>query len=90
MVKNLNFLPNVDFDSSKEASWCTERNAKNHRSLPSIVTEKIKKNPQNVPKMDFFGKFEFFGGFFLIFSVCLRHRPSGAVFFRPLIGPQIT
>ena len=43
MAKNLNSLLNVDFDSSKEASWGNERNAKNNKSLPSTVTEEIKK-----------------------------------------------
>ena len=69
MVKNLKFFWNVDFDSSKEASWGTERNTENHRSLPSIVTEKIKKNLKKLkcsPKMLVFGTFWLF---FLIFSL---------------------
>ena len=65
MVKNLRLFLNVDFDSSKEASWGTERNAKNHRSLPSTITEKIKKNLQ---KCMFW---ENFWCFFLIFSVTI-------------------
>ena len=67
--KSFFFFPNVDFDSSKETSWCTERNAKNHRSLPSTVTGKIKKNLQKIrisKKMSIFGTFWWF---FLIFSV---------------------
>ena len=68
-MKNLIFFPNVDFDSSKEVSWCTERNAKNHRSLPSTVTEKIKKKHQNVPKMDIFWEICIFWRVFMIFSI---------------------
>ena len=64
MMKNLKNFWNVDFDSSKEASWGTERNAENHRSLPSIVTEiklrKTSKMQKNPPKMPFLGHF---GGF---------------------------
>ena len=48
------WIQTFDFDSSKEASWGTERNAKKHRSLPSTLTEKIKKHHQNVPKTAFF------------------------------------
>ena len=60
MVNNLKKIPNFDFDSSKEASWGTERNAKNHKSLPSTVTEKIKKNHQNVQTNCIFGGFSWF------------------------------
>ena len=59
MVKNLKKFRNANFDSSKEASWGTERNAKNHKSLSSTVTEKIKKKHQNVPKTGYFGKIGF-------------------------------
>ena len=46
-MENLIYFLNVDFDSSKEASLGTEHNAKNHRSLPSAVTEKVtKKSPK--------------------------------------------
>ena len=37
---------NVEFDSLKEVSWGTERNAKKHKSLPNTFTDKIKKNHQ--------------------------------------------
>ena len=90
MVNNLKKIPNFDFDSSKEASWGTERNAKNHKSLPSTVTEKIKKNHQNIPKTEIFGKKLHFWRFFLIFSVtvlgkdlwffALRSVPQDAAF----------
>ena len=64
MVKNLLKILNVNFDCSKEASWGTERKAKNHRSLQSTVTEKIKnKTPKNAnfpQKCPFGGHF---GGF---------------------------
>ena len=42
---------------------------KNHRSLPITVTEKIKKNHQNVPKIDIFLEIRIFLRFFLIFPV---------------------
>ena len=57
------------FDSSKEAYWGTERNAKNHKYLLSTVTEKIKKNHQNVPKTGILGGNLHYWRFFLIFSV---------------------
>ena len=44
MGKNCENRLIVDFDSSKEASSCTECNAKNLSSLQSTVFEKIKKN----------------------------------------------
>ena len=69
MVKNLKFFLNVGFDSLKEASWGTECNAKNRRSLLSTVYEKIKKNLQKCkfpPKMPVIGTFWWF---FFIFSV---------------------
>ena len=64
MVKNLKLFRNVDFDSSKEASGGTERNAKNHRGLPSIVTEKIKKKH---PKMQIFHQNARFWDILLVF-----------------------
>ena len=36
----------VDLDSTKEASWCTECNAKKLSAWQSTVLEKIKKNLQ--------------------------------------------
>ena len=53
MMKNLIFFLNVDFDSSKEASWDTERKARNHRSLLSTVAEKIMNNLILVVFLDF-------------------------------------
>ena len=50
----------VDFDSPKKESWCTECNAKNLSSLQSTVSEKIKKNCQKYP---FFQNIVFFGSF---------------------------
>ena len=41
------------FDSSKEASGCTDYNAKNLNSLQCAVAEEIKKNPK---KFQFFQK----------------------------------
>ena len=76
-MKNLIFFLNVDFDSSKEVSWCTERNAKSHRSLPSTVTENIKKNLQKMQisqKMSIFGTFWWF---FFIFSVTVLGKDLG-------------
>ena len=43
MVKNLKKCLITVFDSSKEASGCTERNTKNPSSWRSMVSEKIKK-----------------------------------------------
>ena len=90
MVKKIKYFPNVDFDSSKEVSWDTERNAKNHMSLLSIFTEKIKKKYQNIPKMVIFWENFIFEGLFFIFSVTvlgrelwyfvLRSVPHGASF----------
>ena len=40
------FLGMFNFDSSTELFWDTDCNAKHHNSLPSTVTEKIKKNLQ--------------------------------------------
>ena len=65
MVKNFKFFPNVDFDSSKEASWGTECNAKNHKSLLNTFTDKIKKKHQNI---GIFWKSLHFWRFFLVFS----------------------
>ena len=79
MVKKCEIILYVDFDSLKEASWGTERNTKNHRSLLSTATEKIKKN-----------SFWDILVVFLIFSVkvlskdlwffALRSGPQGASF----------
>ena len=52
--ENLNLFPNVDFDSSKEASRGTKRNVKSHKSLLSTFTEKIKK--KHVPKIGISGE----------------------------------
>ena len=69
-MKPLNFFQNVDFDSSKEASWGTKCNTKNHRTLPSMVTDKIKKEHQNALKTcNFEEKNGIFGSFFFIFLV---------------------
>ena len=40
--------PKIVFESSKEKSWCTERNAKNLRSLQCTVSDKIKKNLKKI------------------------------------------
>ena len=53
--KNENHRMGV-FDSSNEASGCTDYNAKNLNSLQCTVAEKIKKNPQ---KIQFFQKLPF-------------------------------
>ena len=44
---------------------------KNHKSLPSTVTEKIKKKHQNVPKTGSFKENFHFLRFFVIFSVTI-------------------
>ena len=41
------FFPKVVLDSSKEASWCTECNAKDLSSLQCTVPEKITKTAKN-------------------------------------------
>ena len=48
------------FDSSNEAFWCTDYNAKNPSALQSPVLEKIKKN---CPKWPFFKNDNFFALF---------------------------
>jgi hypothetical protein len=53
------------FDSSNEASGCTDYNEKNLNSLQCTFAEKIKKNP---PKKHFLLKMTVFLWFFLIFS----------------------
>ena len=74
MVKNLKFFPNVDCDSSKEASWGTEHIANKQKSLPCTFTEKIKKKTPKCPKNGHFGgKFAFLE-VFLIFSVNVRGK----------------
>ena len=55
------FSPKAVFDSSKEASWCTECNAKDPSSLKSTIPEKIKKNCQKYPF--FWVKNAIIGGF---------------------------
>ena len=57
--KNENHRMGV-FDSSNEALWCTDYNAKNPSSLRSPIPEKIKKNG---PKLPFFQKLPFFAVF---------------------------
>ena len=69
---------NVDFDSLKEASQGTECNPKNHKSLPSTVTEKIKKKHQNIPKTSIFG------GNFTFFEVFLDFLSNGT-WQRPMV-----
>ena len=55
------------FDSSNEASGCTDHNAKNLNSLQCAVAEKIKKNPE---KWHFFQKWPFLVFFPDFFSNC--------------------
>ena len=74
MVRFFEIFLNVDFDSSKEVSWCTERNAKNTKSLLSIFTEKMKKNHQNVPITGILGGNLHFWRFFLIFSLTVLSK----------------
>ena len=52
------------FDSSNEASGCTDYNAKNLNSLQCTVAEKIKKNSK---KIHFFKNYRF-GWYFDFFS----------------------
>ena len=51
------------FQSFAEESWCNESNAKNHKSLPSNVPQKIKKTSKKCKfpkKRPFLGHFGFF------------------------------
>ena len=68
MVKILKNYSKAVFDSSKEAFWCTERNAKDPISLKRTVTEKIKKNLPKIPFLVFLVKIGSFWRLFLIFS----------------------
>ena len=59
--------PNVVFDSSKEASWCTECKSKNPSSLQSMVSEKKSRKSsknthfnQNSQNLQFFKGFSWF------------------------------
>ena len=65
LMKNGKIVRKDEFDSSKEASWCTERNAKNRSTQQWKVSEKIKKNPQ---KLLFLTKIAKSGNFFKSFS----------------------
>ena len=38
----------LDFYSPKEASWCTEVNAKNHSAMQTIISEKNQEKPQKI------------------------------------------
>ena len=67
MVKNLKLFPNVVFDSSNEAFWDTERNAKNRSPLRSTVLEKIRKNGLKIVKNALFVKSGQFLAVFLDF-----------------------
>ena len=76
MVKNLKTVQNVDFDSSKEASWGTELNAKKPQVFAKYRygenQEKTTKCPKNV---HFWGIFAFFEVFldFLSSNTWQRH-----------------
>ena len=64
MVINWKTCPINDFDSTKEASWCTECNTKTSALNKVPFSEKIKKKHQNC----YFFRNAHFWGFFLIFS----------------------
>ena len=53
MVKNLYFFLNVDFDSSKEGTWGTERKAKN---IYVFAKYRYWENQEKPPKMQIFSK----------------------------------
>ena len=55
MMKILKNCPKAVFDSSKEALWYTERNAKDPVSLKNTVTEKLKKNLKKITVYGVFG-----------------------------------
>ena len=64
LKKNGKIVKKVDFESSKAASGCTECYAKNHCSLQSMISAKIKKNLKNNYHFGrFWSKNVIFGGF---------------------------
>ena len=60
MAKNLKFFSNVCFDSSKEASWGTERSAKITGPCQVQLMRKSRKTSKNA---NFPQKFQFMGHF---------------------------
>ena len=77
IMTNGKIVKKVYFDSSKEASWCTERNARNPSSLQSMVSEKIMKNLQKLPFLIRIAQKGNFWRFFLIFSETVLCRELG-------------
>ena len=67
MVKNLKIVQNVVFDSSNQAFWDTERNAKKRSPLHNTVFEKIRKNCMKIVKNAIFVKSGQFPAVFLDF-----------------------
>ena len=67
-MKNIKNVQKMLFDSSKEASWCTECNAKTPRFLQGTVSKKIKKTLQKWPFFAVLVKNVYFMRVFLIFS----------------------
>ena len=65
------------FDSSKEASWCTDYNAKTPSSLESTVTEKIKNNLQKYPFLTKNAQNGIFFRFLFIFSETVLCKELG-------------
>ena len=69
MVKNLNTVPNVVFDSSNKVFWDTDRNAKNEALNTAPFLKKSDKNWLKTVKNAFFlFKTANFWQFFLNFS----------------------
>ena len=59
----------VTFDSLKEASWCTDCNAKNQNSFRWTIFEKMRLNRQKSPK-----KYNCFSSFSRLFSKIIMFR----------------
>ena len=76
-MKNGKIVRKDEFDSSKEASWCTERNTKNRSTQQWKVSEKNKKNLQKLLFLTKIAKSVFFYRFFLIFSETVLCRELG-------------
>ena len=61
------------FDSLKEASWCTDCNAKNQNSFRQAIFEKNRLDRQKSPKkLNYFWSFSWFFKKLIIFLDCLN------------------
>ena len=77
-MKNMKKCPKDVFDGPKEASWCTECNAKNPSSLQSMDSEKNRNNLQNYTVLTKNTKNGKFWRFFLTFSVTIILKEMGS------------